>query len=77
MKNEFNKDKFLTNLNEVLILCGIAGLVIVLWQLIELIVLKEIRPNDVDSIIAMILTFSLYGNYKFLQTKLRYKKEND
>ena len=57
----------LKSLKEILIVCGIATLVTLLWQLLELGMLKEIRPDGVDSIIAFILTASLYTNYKFFE----------
>lgn len=66
---KFSIDKFLITLNEILVFCEIATLVTLSWQLLELVILKEIVPNNVDTIIAFILTLSLYGNYKFLEAR--------
>lgn len=57
----------LKSLKEILITCGIATLVTLLWQLLEIVILKEIQPDGVDTIIAFILTGSLYGNYKLFE----------
>lgn len=66
---KFSINKLLITLNEILVMCGIATLVTLLWQALELVILKEIVPNDVDTIIAIILSVSLYGNYKFLEAR--------
>ena len=47
-----------------LILMGIGTIVTVVWQTIELKINGKITPNDVDSIIGVILTCSLYLNFK-------------
>lgn len=41
------------------------------WQLLEKLMIGEIRPNNVDTVIGLILTYSLYLNYKYFK---RYKK---
>lgn len=55
-----------------LILIGIAIGVTFLWQLIELIMIGHINPNNVDSVIGLVLTYSLYINYKNLK-KTKFK----
>lgn len=45
-------------------LVGIMALVTLVWQLIEKILVGEITPTMVDSIIGTILSYSLYFNYK-------------
>ena len=66
---KFSTDIFLKTLNEFLVLCGITTLVTLLWKVLELIILKEIILNDVDTVIAIILSWSLYGNYKSLEAR--------
>lgn len=43
---------------------GIMALVVVLWQLIEKILVGEVTPSIVDSIVGTVLSYSLYFNYK-------------
>ncbi|MGJ0846506.1 hypothetical protein ACR77J_07450 [Tissierella praeacuta] len=52
----------LEKLNEFLKVVGIASIVTITWQLLEIVILGKIAPNKVDSIIAVILTLSLYAN---------------
>lgn len=47
-----------------LVLIGIVVGVTLLWQLLELLMIGHINPNNVDSVIGLILTYSLYINYK-------------
>ncbi|WP_195938701.1 hypothetical protein [Romboutsia sp. 1001713B170131_170501_G6] len=46
-----------------LVICGIGLIVISIWQMLEMIIIGEIIPSKVDSIVSIILMFSLYGNY--------------
>ena len=39
------------------------------WVVIELLLIGEMKPNKVDDIIALILSFSLYLNYRLLEEK--------
>lgn len=60
--------KFLNKyLESLLKLFGIGTIVILMWQLLEVSILGEIRPNEIDTIIGIILTFSLYGNLKWFE----------
>lgn len=53
------------NLNEYLKIVGIVASVTLGWQLLELIIMGEIRPDKVDIIVAGVLSMSLYHNLKF------------
>lgn len=46
-------------------LCGIASIVTVLWQCLEILTIGEVVTNYIDTIIGFILTLSLYYNYIF------------
>lgn len=48
----------------ILEIIGIMALVLFIWQLMEKMLIGEVTPNIVDSIIGTILTYSLYFNYK-------------
>ncbi len=43
---------------------GITVVIILVWQFLEKIILGEVTPNIVDSIVGTILAYSLYCNYK-------------
>lgn len=47
-----------------LIKVGIMTVVILLWQLLEMFITGDIQPSKVDSIVGVILTLSLYENFK-------------
>lgn len=51
-------------IQRLLITTGIATIVCIGWQVLELIIQGQIISNKVDCVIALVLTFSLYGNYK-------------
>lgn len=53
--------KFINNL---LLLCGIGVLVAIGWRLLELKVTGKINPNEVDSWVGLVLTWSLFSNLK-------------
>lgn len=59
----------------ILKILGISFIVVTVWQVLELIVYGETIPNRVDSIIGMILTYSLYLNLKHLEL-VEYNKKN-
>lgn len=40
-------------------------LVAIGWQLLELKMTGKINPNEVDSWVGLVLTWSLFGNFKF------------
>lgn len=55
-------------IKELLIIFGIGSIVTSVWILLEKLMLKEVTPNQVDSIIALILIYSLYGNLKWWES---------
>lgn len=65
MKFKFDKELFLILLDSMLF-AAITITITALWQLLELLVYGEIRPSEVDTIIAMLLGISVYINLKTL-----------
>lgn len=63
---KFDKKLFLILFGDSMLFSGIIIAITVLWQLLELLAYGEIRPNEVDTIIAMLLGVSLYVNLKTL-----------
>ena len=61
---KFKVDKEI--LRDSILFAGITIAITVLWQLLELLAYGEIRPSEVDTIIAMLLGISLYINLKTL-----------
>ena len=61
---KFKVDKEI--LRDSILFAGITIAITVLWQLLELFVYGEIRPSEVDTIIAMLLGVSVYINLKTL-----------
>lgn len=55
-------DKLKIYLIETIKIFIIAIAITCFWQLLEIVMIGEIRPNKVDTVIALILTFSIYGN---------------
>ncbi|OSA98169.1 UNVERIFIED_ORG: hypothetical protein B2H98_05410 [Clostridium botulinum] len=53
-----------TKIEEWLILIGIGSTITLIWQLLELLIDGSITPSNVDSIVGIILSFSLYFNLK-------------
>ena len=53
-------------LRDSILFAGITIAITVLWQLLELFVYGEIRPSEVDTIIALLLGVSVYINLKTL-----------
>jgi len=47
---------------ELLILCGIMSMITVAWKILEVIEYGEITSSKIDTLIAVILAFSLYKN---------------
>lgn len=68
-KKELKKIKRMT-----IELATIAALILLLWRGLELLLYKQIMPNTVDSIIGLILLYSLYAN---LQVYKGYKRLKD
>lgn len=65
MKFKFDKELFLILLDSMLF-AAITITITALWQLLELLAYGEIRPSEVDTIIAMLLGISVYINLKTL-----------
>ena len=63
---KFDKELFLILFGDSILFSGIIIAITVLWQLLELLAYGEIRPSEVDTIIAMLLGISLYINLKTL-----------
>ena len=63
---KFDKKLFLILFGDSILFSGIIIAITVLWQLLELLAYGEIRPSEVDTIIAMLLGISLYLNLKTL-----------
>ena len=61
---KFKVDKEI--LRDSILFAGITIAITVLWQLLELFVYGEIRPSEVDTIIAILLGISLCINLKTL-----------
>lgn len=45
-------------------LAGISALIVFVWQTIELIFIKKINPNIVDTIVAIPMVLLLHSEYK-------------
>lgn len=58
---------------EILKIMAIAMSITFLWQQAEIITVGEVMPSGIDTIVALILTFSLYRNLKAYE-KNKYKK---
>ena len=61
---KFKVDKEI--LRDSILFASITVAITVLWQLLELLAYGEIRPSEVDTVIAMLLGISLYINLKTL-----------
>ena len=66
MKFKFDKELFFIIFGDSLLFTGITITITALWQLLELLAYGEIRPSEVDTIIAMLLGISVYINLKTL-----------
>lgn len=64
---KFKVDKEI--LRDTILFAGITIAITVLWQLLELFVYGEIRPSEVDTIIALLLGISLYTNLKIFRSR--------
>ena len=63
---KFDKELFLILFGDSILFAGVIIAITVLWQLLELLAYGEVRPSEVDTIIAMLLGISLYLNLKTL-----------
>ena len=61
---KFDKELFFIIFGDSLLFAGITIAITVLWQLLELLVYGEVRPSEVDTIIALLLGISVYINLK-------------
>lgn len=66
MKFKFDKELLLILFGDGILFAGITIAITVLWQLLELLAYGEIRPSEVDTIIALLLGISVYINLKTL-----------
>lgn len=64
MKFKFDKELFLILFGDSILFVGIIIAITVLWQLLELAAYGEIRPSEVDTVIAMLFGISVYINLK-------------
>ena len=65
---KFDKKLFLILFGDSILFAGVIIAITVLWQLLELLAYGEIRPSEVDTIIAMLLGISLYINLKIFRS---------
>ncbi|HID0767997.1 TPA: hypothetical protein ACXDAZ_002526 [Clostridium botulinum] len=59
-----NKNKLRVMLTNIFVFIGIASLVIIFWQLLEILIIGTIEIHIIDNIIGAILVMSLYHNYQ-------------
>ena len=69
MKKETKID-IVTTILGILVVIGLAGIITVVWQGLELLLYHEIQYRKVDDIIATILLISLLFNLKFVLEKI-------
>lgn len=63
---KFDKELFFIIFGDSILFSGIIIAITVLWQLLELVAYGEIRPNEVDVVIALLFGISVYINLKTL-----------
>lgn len=63
---KFDKELFFIIFGDSILFSGIIIAITVLWQLLELLAYGEVRPSEVDTVIAMIFGISVYINLKTL-----------
>lgn len=64
IETEKSKENYTTiSILDIIVFIIINTIVCFGWQGLEILLIGEIRPNDVDTVIGLILTFSLFGNY--------------
>ena len=61
---KFDKELFFIIFGDSILFAVITIAITALWQLLELLAYGEIRPSEVDTIIAMLLGVSVYINLK-------------
>ncbi|EQB4340412.1 hypothetical protein ACYJ2U_001694 [Clostridium botulinum] len=59
-----NKNKLRITLTNIFVFIGIASLVIIFWQLLEILIIGTVEIHIIDNIIGAILATSLYHNYQ-------------
>ena len=65
---KFDKELFVIIFRDSMLFSGSIIAITVLWQLLELLAYGEIRPSEVDTIIAILLGISLYINLKIFRS---------
>lgn len=61
----------------ILVVIGLASLITVIWQGLEILFYNEIQYRKVDDIISTILLISLLFNLKYAVEKLDLEEENE
>ena len=56
-------------LNKLITMSGILLIITLAWQTLEIMYYGENKPNQIDGIIAIVLTYSLYCNLKIWNKK--------
>ena len=74
MKKETKID-IVTTILGILVVIGLAGIITVVWQGLELLLYHEIQYRKVDDIIATILLISLLFNLKFVLENIDLEEE--
>lgn len=64
-----------TLLEEILKIATIKILVTLLWKILEISILGDIVPNRADNVIGVVLTLSIYLNFKYIEIKHISKKK--
>ena len=62
--------KIVRCIQQILELSGIAAIITCIWQLIEIMFMGEVKPSNVDTLIGLILSISMYCNW--ITTKVIY-----
>lgn len=68
-KHEEKKVIISFSLKDVFLLMLIGLMVSNVWKCLEWIIYKELKPNSVDSIVAIILTYSIFLNCKYKELR--------
>lgn len=56
-------------ISDLLIWSGIYAIVTFSWQGLELFFIGKINPNFIDTIVGIVLSYSLFGNFKNMVIK--------
>jgi hypothetical protein len=55
----------------------IAIIITILWRASEISIYGEVKPNTVDTVVAGILTASLFNNYKLVANQFKFNKKHE